>query len=75
MLNTSSGFVFNLDADYEREQKTLENSTAELRKTVESCVESCVEQNINVRSFIKIIRRLTFTIILWERLRYPAKLQ
>lgn len=42
-----------MNADYEREQKTLENSTMELRKTVEAYD----EQNVNVKSFIKIARR------------------
>lgn len=41
------------NADYEREQKALENSTAELRKIVEACE----EQSVNVRSFIRIVRR------------------
>lgn len=42
-----------MNADYELEQKTLEGSVAELRKTVEACE----EQSVSVRNFIKIVRR------------------
>jgi site-specific DNA recombinase len=42
-----------MNADYEREQKTLEKSTTELRKIVDTCE----EQNVNIRSFIKTVHR------------------
>jgi len=42
-----------MNADYEREQETLENSTEELGKTVETCE----EQRVNVKSFIKTVQR------------------
>jgi DNA invertase Pin-like site-specific DNA recombinase len=42
-----------MNADYEREQKTLEKSTTELRKIVDTCE----EQNVNIRSFVKTVHR------------------
>lgn len=42
-----------MSATYEQEQKALETSTAELRKTVEGIE----RQTVNIKSFLKIVRR------------------
>jgi len=44
-----------MSATYEKEQKELETSTAEMRKQVETCE----QQAINVKSFLKLVKSYT----------------
>jgi len=51
---TSERFA-KLSAAYEKEQKDLETSTAELREKVEACE----QQKVNVKSFLKLVKSYT----------------
>lgn len=44
-----------MSADYEQEQRTLENSNAELK----CMVDTCEEQSLNIKSFLKCVRKYT----------------
>ena len=44
-----------MSADYEPEQRTLENSNAELK----CMVDTCEEQSLNIKSFLKCVRKYT----------------
>ena len=44
-----------MSADYEQEQRTLENSNAELK----CMVDTCEEQSVNIKSFLKCVRKYT----------------
>lgn len=44
-----------MSTDYEQEQRTLENSNAELK----CMVDTCEEQSLNIKSFLKCVRKYT----------------
>ena len=44
-----------MSATYEKEQKELETSTAEMRKQVEACE----QQTVNIKSFLKLVKSYT----------------
>lgn len=44
-----------MSADYEQEQRTLENSNAELK----CMIDTCEEQSLNIKSFLKCVRKYT----------------
>lgn len=44
-----------MSADYEQKQRTLENSNAELK----CMVDTCEEQSLNIKSFLKCVRKYT----------------
>lgn len=44
-----------MSANYEQEQRTLENSNAELK----CMVDTCEEQSLNIKSFLKCVRKYT----------------
>jgi len=51
----SDSRFFKMSADYEQEQRTLENSNAELK----CMVDTCEEQSLNIKSFLKCVRKYT----------------
>lgn len=51
----SDGRFSKMSADYEQEQRTLENSNAELK----CMVDTCEEQSLNIKSFLKCVRKYT----------------